>query len=227
MELGTVVWLSAAAGLGGTGLGGAAAYVLGGTSRRGAGRMLALAAGVMVGVVCFDLLAAAAGLGLGRVTGAMAGGCAAVMALEGREDPGRRAGWTTAAAIALHNVPEGLVIGAAAGRAGAAAAVLIALHNVPEGMAVGAALQAGGQRGLRAAAAAAAAGLPTVAGAVAGRVLGHLGPGTEAVAVGCAAGAMLYVSFARLLPQAGDLWSRRGAAAAAAAGVAAAMVFSA
>ena len=58
--LGQVLWVTAAAGIGGTGLGGGAACLL----RRDSGRMVSLllsfAAGVMVAVVCFDLLAEAA-----------------------------------------------------------------------------------------------------------------------------------------------------------------------
>ena len=154
-------------------------------------------------------------------------GCAAAMALEELGGRDRGTGWLTAAAIALHNVPEGMVIGAGDLRFGMTAAVLIGLHDLPEGMAVGAALLSGGARGLRAAAAAAAAGLPTVAGAGLGWFLGTLSPGAEALAVGAASGAMLYVSLAQLLPQAVRIWSARGAAAAAAAGVAAGLVVSA
>ena len=227
MELGTALAMAAAAGLGGTGLGGAAAYLLGGASRRGTGRMLAFAAGMMVAVVCFDLLPAAAAESLWRALGAFLGGCAAAMALEELCGRDRGTGWLTAAAIALHNVPEGMVIGAGDLRFGMTAAVLIGLHDLPEGMAVGAALLSGGARGLRAAAAAAAAGLPTVAGAGLGWLLGALSPGAQALAVGTASGAMLYVSFAQLLPQAVRLWSSRGAAAAAAAGVAVGLVVSA
>ena len=61
------------------------------------------------------------------------------------------AGVVMASAIALHNVPEGMTIGAAYasnnGQMGSAAimlAILIGLHNIPEGMAVAVPLIAGG-----------------------------------------------------------------------------------
>ena len=55
--LGTVVLVTAAAGVGGTGLGGGAACLLRRRSDRMVSLMLSFAAGVMGGVVCFELLA--------------------------------------------------------------------------------------------------------------------------------------------------------------------------
>jgi ZIP family zinc transporter len=61
------------------------------------------------------------------------------------------AGVVMASAIALHNVPEGMTIGASyasndavMGAAAITLAVLIGLHNIPEGMAVSVPLIAGG-----------------------------------------------------------------------------------
>lgn len=61
------------------------------------------------------------------------------------------AGLVMAFAIALHNFPEGMVIGASyandeatGGVGGLAAAIAIGLHNIPEGMAVSVPLAAGG-----------------------------------------------------------------------------------
>ena len=60
------------------------------------------------------------------------------------------AGVVMAAAIALHNLPEGMVIGASyaadlaeAGQDGRMMALVIGLHNIPEGMAVAVPLAAG------------------------------------------------------------------------------------
>mgnify|MGYP006990176210 CR=1 FL=1 len=63
------------------------------------------------------------------------------------------AGLVMAAAIALHNVPEGMVIGASfiggTVRQGWTMAAVIGLHNIPEGMAIAADAGGGGdqQRG--------------------------------------------------------------------------------
>ena len=55
-ELGTAVLVTAAAGIGGTGLGGGAACLLRRESDRMVSLMLSFAAGVMIAVVCADLL---------------------------------------------------------------------------------------------------------------------------------------------------------------------------
>ena len=156
-ELGTAVLVTAAAGIGGTGLGGGAACLLRRESDRMVSLMLSFAAGVMIAVVCADLLVQALSQGhlpltaAGVLTGFLitAGLNACLSCRPGLEgDGGRRgelilAGIVMAAAIALHNVPEGMVIGAAfaSGEAGSGwvMAAVIGLHNVPEGMAVAAA----------------------------------------------------------------------------------------
>lgn len=230
----TAILVTAAAGIGGTGLGGGAACLLGRESDRVVSLLLSFAAGVMVAVACGDLLAQALTQGhLGLTAAGTLGGFALTAGLNGalarRQVPtGKRGGLILAgvvmgAAIALHNVPEGMVIGAAfaaggAGEGGLLAAV-IALHNVPEGMAVAGPLAAGGERRAKAAGLAAAAGAPTVLGAALGFWLGTMGPGALTAALSLAAGAMLYVVFGELLPEAAELWRGRAPALAAVSGV--------
>ena len=220
--LGQVLLVTAAAGIGGTGLGGTAACLFRRDSSRMVSLLLSFAAGVMVAVVCFDLLAEAApGRLMVSAVGILAGyGVTAGLnhALERKErQPGRSglllAGVVTAAAIALHNVPEGMVIGAAfaGGEAdsGWLLAVVIGLHNIPEGMAVSVPMAAGGERRWKAAALAALTGAPTVLGAALGYAVGAMSPAALAVVLSGASGAMLYVVFAELLPEAAELWQGR------------------
>ena len=133
------------------------------------------------------------------------------------------AGLVMAAAIALHNVPEGMVIGAAfaGGEAGSGwlLAVGIGLHNIPEGMAVSVPMAAGGERRWKAAALAALTGAPTVLGAALGYAVGAMSPAALAVVLSLASGAMLYVVFAELLPEAAELWQSRFPALAAVLGM--------
>ena len=202
--LGQVLLVTAAAGIGGTGLGGTAACLFRRDSSRMVSLLLSFAAGVMVAVVCFDLLAEAApGRLMVSAVGILAGyGVTAGLnhALERKErQPGRSglllAGVVTAAAIALHNVPEGMVIGAAfaGGEAdsGWLLAVVIGLHNIPEGMAVSVPMAAGGERQWKAAALAALTGAPTVLGAALRRAGGARSPGAPAEVQSEDAGAML------------------------------------
>ena len=186
--MGEVLLVTAAAGAGGTGLGGLLACLLRRDSSRLVSLLLNFAAGVMTAVVCFDLLADAVLPGSGGVGGRVAlaalgilagygatGSLNAVIVRRDRRHGGLfLAGVIMAAAIALHNVPEGMVIGVSFARAeavphlggsGWVMAAVIGLHNVPEGMAVAVPLVSGGMGRARAALATAVTGLPTVLGA--------------------------------------------------------------
>ena len=220
-----VLTITALAGMGGTGLGGALA-ALGPrhAEERFVSLLLSFAAGVMTALVCLDLLPEALDAG-GLVLAclALSGGCAVTAGLEGllsRRGSARQglllSGLITAAAIAVHNLPEGMVIGAAwaldrrtASAAGLTMAVVIGLHNIPEGMAVAAPLIGGGCSRRRAVLTTALAGAPTVLGAAMGYSLGTMGPRALALSLGFAGGAMLYVAFAQLLPESAALWRSR------------------
>lgn len=119
------------------------------------------------------------------------------------------AGVVIACAIALHNIPEGMSIGASynidtEGGVSMALilAVLIGLHNIPEGMAVSVPLVAGGMKRIKAALLTAASGAPVVLGAWLGYWIGDIGAIGLAASLGFASGAMLYVVFGEIFPQA-------------------------
>ena len=118
------------------------------------------------------------------------------------------AGIVMACAIALHNVPEGMTIGASyasndgvMGSAALILAVLIGLHNIPEGMAVSVPLISGGMPKWKAVLITASSGIPTILGALLGYLLGEIGPMGLTLSLGFASGAMLYVVFGEILPQ--------------------------
>ena len=118
------------------------------------------------------------------------------------------AGVVMACAIALHNIPEGMTIGASFAVSsdlmwgtGMIMAVLIGLHNIPEGMAVAVPLISGGTGRVKATLLTAACGLPTVLGAWLGFWLGDIGPLGLTMSLGFASGAMLYVVFGEIMPE--------------------------
>ena len=220
-----VLLITAAAGVGGTGVGGLIACLVRRDSGRAVSLLLSFAAGVMTAVVCFDLLADAVSPEAGRLWLTVSGillGCGATGVLNAwigrRTGPDRGlflAGLVMAAAIALHNVPEGMVIGASfAGeaeqpslaRGGLLMAAVIGLHNIPEGMAVAVPLIAGGMGRVRAVCVTALSGLPTVIGALLGYWLGSIGPLWHTLSLAFASGAMLYVVFGELLPESILMW---------------------
>ena len=234
----TALLVTAAAGIGGTGLGGGLACLFRRDSSQTVSLLLSFAAGVMVAVVCFDLLtdAVAAGEVLQAAMWVLAGYgvTAALNFLLERYRGGQRsslflAGVVMAAAIALHNVPEGMVIGASfaggdTAESGWIMAAVIGLHNIPEGMAVAVPLVAGGMKRLRATGMAAVTGAPTVAGSALGFWMGTLGEQVLTAALSFTSGAMLYVVFGELLPEAVQLWKGKAPALAAVIGIIVGMV---
>ena len=120
-------------------------------------------------------------------------------------------------AIALHNLPEGMVIGASyaleadLGKSlftgsGFIMAIVIGLHNVPEGMAVSVPLISGGKKKYKAILLTALSGLPTVFGALLGYAVGGINDIMLVISLGFASGAMLYVVFGELLPESILMW---------------------
>ena len=250
--LGTLVMTTAIAGVVGTGLGGLIGALLQKDSNRIVSLLLSFAGGVMISVVCFDLVVEAieTEVGIGMVIFAIALGVAVIYLLnwiiDKRTNPQVPhidenhpktaddldelihsdhleqhylnndsklslfiAGVVMASAIALHNVPQGMTIGASyasndavMGAAAITLAVLIGLHNIPEGMAVSVPLIAGGMSKWKAVLITASSGIPTIIGALLGFALGEIGPLGLALSLGFASGAMLYVVFGEILPQA-------------------------
>lgn len=129
------------------------------------------------------------------------------------------AGLVMAFAIALHNFPEGMVIGASyasdiadGGIGGLAVAIVIGLHNIPEGMSVAVPLVAGGMKKWSATLITAVTGAPTILGAMLGFFLGTLSPVWLSVSLSFASGAMLYVVFGELLPESILMWRSKAPA---------------
>ena len=114
-----------------------------------------------------------------------------------------------ASAIALHNLPEGMVIGASyasditsiVSGPGFILALLIGFHNIPEGMAVSVPLISGGMKKWKGILVSALSGLPIVLGAVLGFAVGNISPIWLSISLSFASGAMIYVVFGELLPE--------------------------
>jgi len=178
---------------------------------------LGLAAGVMVYVAFVELYPAARA----SLNGLLAGGeqlaaaafftGALLMALlsyfvpEKKGDSLTRAGLFAIVAVALHNIPEGVamfVAGVSDARLGASLCFAIALHNIPEGIAIAAPLSAR-YGGKRAALAALACGLFEPLGALVGSAFAPLiTPLSQGVMLAMAAGVMVFLSLAEIIPSA-------------------------
>ena len=252
-----IILVTAISGIGGTGLGGIVGALFKKDSNRTVSLLLSFAAGVMLSIVCFDLITSAiqpAGcnhhINIYIVAGGISLGVGLVYLLnfiiDRRTNPemphvdkqhpstaddldelihsdhlmahiNRKdshlslfvAGIVMASAIALHNIPEGMTIGASYANCGSLyassalmLAILIGLHNIPEGMAVVVPLISGGMNRAKAILITAASGVPTVIGGALGYWLGDIGPLGLSLSLSFASGAMLYVVFGEILPQA-------------------------
>ena len=249
--IGTLILATTMAGVVGTGIGGLIGALMQKDSNRMVSLLLSFAGGVMLSVVCCDLVIEAVGTDVGIlvVTCSIAVGVAVTFFLNYLIDRVANpevahidenhpktaddlnelihsdhlehhraeknnmglfvAGIVMACAIALHNVPEGMTIGASyasndavMGSAALLLAVLIGLHNIPEGMAVSVPLISGGMGKAKAVLITASSGIPTVLGALLGYLLGEIGAIGLCMSLGFASGAMLYVVFGEILPQA-------------------------
>ena len=248
----TLIAATAIAGVAGTGLGGLIGALFKEDSNRTVSLLLSFAGGVMLSVVCFDLIAEAieTNVGIFTVIAAIALGVLVTFLLNylidrktnpevphidinhpktadgldelihsdhldmhhARKDNKLSlmvAGVVMACAIALHNIPEGMTIGASyainggvLGNSALVLAVLIGLHNIPEGMAVSVPLIGGGMNRAKAVIITALSGAPTIIGALQGYVIGDMSTLGLALSLGFASGAMLYVVFGEIIPQA-------------------------
>ena len=264
---GWVVAITAIAGIGGTGLGGLVGAILKRDSSKVISLLLAFAGGVMMAVVCFDLIPGAfmpegaqEPMSLWLVVIGVLLGYVLIYILNnlidkntnrevshiddnhpktaddldelihsdhlvahktGKAPKGNyelfKAGVVMACAIALHNIPEGMVIGASyagdsgdlIGGAGFIIAMVIGLHNIPEGMAVSVPLITGGMGKGKAILITALSGVPTVIGAIIGYTLGILSPVWLCLSLSFAGGAMLYVVFGELFPESFLMWKSK------------------
>jgi len=115
-----------------------------------------------------------------------------------------RSGIIMMAAIALHNIPEGVAIGASGSRSmrlGIIMAIMIALHNIPEGMSIASPLIGGGMKKWKSVLLTALSGATTIIGGVIGLLVGNISDLALALSFSIAGGAMLYVVFGEILPQ--------------------------
>lgn len=225
MLLSTVV--GTCAGIAGTGLGGALAFALKNPGKRYLSTVLGFSAGLMIAVVCFDLLPRS--IETGGLTYGLSGALIGVVALallqelldrvrsKAMSGRGRAAirkkdyiktGILLGIGIALHNFPEGLAIGTgftALQTYGAGLSIVIALHDIPEGIAMATPMRMGGMKKRGVILSALLAGIPTGIGALMGYVLGEISDVFISLCLGFAGGAMLYITCSELIPESHDL----------------------
>lgn len=217
----SIVLLSAVVGVVGTGAGGLIVSFKGNPSSKLLSLFLGYSGGVMVSLVAFDLMPEAIELGGTLLPLAfMVVGAVTIMifdmllphshhfACDEESMRFTRTAYVVAMGIAMHDLPEGLAVGAglASGSSlGFRVAALMFLHNMPEGMAVAGPLVCIGRKRSNVVLVSALTGLPSVAGAAMGALFGTLSPQVLSASLAFAAGAMLFVTFDEVIPDAEEL----------------------
>jgi ZIP family zinc transporter len=227
----SLLFITIIAGVIGTGFGGGIGAFFGYKSEKSLSNVLGFASGVMLAIVCFDLIPESLSIcieviGLHIIPSiviticSMTLGILMVMLINvsmektldngfsntvGKESKNlNRTGWIVLIAIAIHNLPEGMAIGSGGfldSSRGIALALLIAIHNIPEGMSISCPLIAGGCSKFKGIMLSAISGVSTILGGVIGFLISGITPLISAICVIFAGGAMIYVTFGELLPQ--------------------------
>ena len=214
-----MILTTAIAGVGGTGLGGLIGAMLQKDSNRAVSLLLSFAGGVMLSVVSFDLITEAIETNVGVLTviASVALGVAIIYLLnyiiDKRTNPQvphidenhPKTADNLDELIHSDHLHQHVVNNDNKLElfiAGVVLAILIGLHNIPEGMAISVPLISGGMSKSKAVLITALSGVSTILGALLGYLLGEIGALGLALSLGFASGAMLYVVFGEILPQA-------------------------
>ncbi|HYE82808.1 MAG TPA: ZIP family metal transporter [Clostridia bacterium] len=208
----------------GTGLGGLITLFLGNPTKRFMAVLLGFTSGVMISVVCFDLLPEA--FDMGGVFISLIGIVLGVGMILGVEYfiPERvsekysdgfdfiRSGILLGIGIAIHNFPEGLAVGsgfAASDYLGLGLAIVIGFHDMPEGIAMAAPLKIGGINRLKILLYTVLAGIPMGLGAFTGELLGEISHTFICLCLSFAGGSMLYITCGELIPKTHNIYKGR------------------
>ena len=188
--------------------------------------ILAFASGLMMAIICFDLIPEALGItGLGIVLlGILIGICIMIFCdlvvskkFAYAKSKSNKKGLLTTGIIvsiglAIHNFPEGLAIGSgfeASLKLGLSLALAICLHDIPEGISMAVPMKNGGMKKSKVILYVFLSGITTGIGALVGAIIGQISQTIIAMCLSFAAGAMLYIVSGELIPESNQLYHGR------------------
>ncbi|MDO9535945.1 MAG: ZIP family metal transporter [Bacillota bacterium] len=215
MNLHEIILIGFVAGTIGTGMGAILSFTISKPSDKVLGAMLGLSAGIMLSIIFMELLTESIASSFNYTVIGLLLGITAFVFLDNhfphkhfvteevRQGRYLKKGILIATGIGLHNLSEGVAIGAgfaASKNMGITLALLIAMHNIPEGLAVAIPLNIGGLSRFRSLGITLLAGLPMGVGALFGAIVGNISISFLSLSLGLAAGAMLYIVCDELIP---------------------------
>ena len=195
----------------GTTLGGIIGVVIKKHSNKFLSFILAFASGLMMSVICFDLLPEA--LGISNIVNVIIGTIIGIVSMifcdilvekkfsvnsktKGMENNLLKTGIIVSIGLAIHNFPEGLAIGSgfeASLKLGLSLAIAICLHDIPEGISMAVPMKNGGMKISKVIFYVILSGITTGIGAFFGAIIGTISQVVISICLSFAAGAMLYI----------------------------------
>ena len=193
--------------------------------------ILSFAAGLMMAVICFDLIPEA--LGLSQITEVIIGIILGIIVMifcdlivdkifskkpilnqNTNKVPNNllKTGIIVSIGLAIHNIPEGLAIGSgfeASLKLGFSLAIAICFHDIPEGISMALPMKNGGMKAYKIMFYVILSGIATGVGALIGSIVGKISEQIIAIALSFAAGAMLYIVSGELIPESNSLYKGR------------------
>lgn len=112
--------------------------------------------------------------------------------------------------IAIHNIPEGLAIGAGfdnSNKLGLSIAIAICLHDIPEGVSMALPMKIANIKNYKILVYVFLSGMCTMVGTIIGYLLGTISSNVIAFCLSFSAGAMLYIVSGELIPEYNKLYS--------------------
>ena len=206
----------------GTTLGGIIGVCLKSTSNKFLSFILSFASGLMLSIVCFDLIPES--MELTSIVNTVVGVILGVICMmicdilvnkkfsinnSNTKNNLLKTGIIVSIGLALHNFPEGLAIGSgfeASITLGYSLALAICLHDIPEGIAMGVPMKSGGMKVSKIIFYVIMSGITTGIGAFFGALVGTIGKEVIAMCLAFAGGAMLYIVSGELIPESNNLY---------------------
>ena len=208
-NIGNIALLGMIFGMIGTTLGGVCGAFLNIKSNKIISFILEFAAGLMMAVICFDLIPESIKIigNMGAVYGILFG---VIIMILCNDIVNKKFSVTKTASsnllkigiiigigLAIHNFPEGLAIGTGfeiSDELGIALAIAICIHDFPEGIVMAVPLKQGGYSKSKVIIYTAISGITTGLGAILGAIIGNVSEKMIGFSLGFAAGAMLYIT---------------------------------
>lgn len=211
----------------GTTLGGILGIVIKKNSNKFLSFILSFASGLMMSIICFDLIPEA--LGISNIYSIILGIIIGIISMifcdivvqnkfkgnlesKNEKDNLLKTGIIVSIGLAIHNFPEGLAIGSgfeASLSLGLGLAIAICLHDIPEGISMSVPMKNGGMKKSKVIYYVILSGVTTGIGAFFGAIIGSISETVIAICLSFAAGAMLYIVSGELIPESNKLYKGR------------------